>query len=90
LYNVTDHETVYRELGVQATAYQTGIPPVIVARLLAAGIWRGTGVMSPEQFDPDPFLESLAREGMPWQVRDDSARTGIPRVGRISRETVAA
>jgi saccharopine dehydrogenase-like NADP-dependent oxidoreductase len=90
IYNVTDHETVYRELGVQATAYQTGIPPVIAARLLAAGTWRGTGVMSPEQFDPDPFLESLAREGMPWQVRDDSARAGIPRVGRVSRETVAA
>jgi saccharopine dehydrogenase (NAD+, L-lysine-forming) len=90
IYNVTDHETVYRELGVQATAYQTGIPPVIAARLLAAGIWRGTGVMSPEQFDPDPFLESLAGEGMPWQVRDDSARAGIPRVGRVSRETVAA
>ena len=25
LYNVADHETVYEELGVQATAYQTVI-----------------------------------------------------------------
>ena len=33
IYNVTDHETVFNELGVQATAYQTGIPPVIAARL---------------------------------------------------------
>jgi saccharopine dehydrogenase-like NADP-dependent oxidoreductase len=91
IYNVTDHETVYRELGVQATAYQTGIPPVIAARLLAAGIWKGTGVMSPEQFDPDPFLEALAREGMPWQVRDDTVRAGTSRlIGRTSRETVAA
>jgi saccharopine dehydrogenase (NAD+, L-lysine-forming) len=91
IYNVTDHETVYRELGVQATAYQTGIPPVIAARLLAAGIWKGTGVMSPEQFDPDPFLEALAREGMPWQVRDDTVRVGTSRlIGRTSRETVAA
>jgi saccharopine dehydrogenase-like NADP-dependent oxidoreductase len=91
IYNVSDHETVYRELRVQATAYQTGIPPVIAARLVAAGVWRGAGVMSPEQFDPDPFLECLAREGMPWHVRDESARSGIPRVtGRPSRETVAA
>jgi saccharopine dehydrogenase-like NADP-dependent oxidoreductase len=91
IYNVSDHETVYRELGVQATAYQTGIPPVIAARLLAAGIWRGTGVMSPEQFDPDPFLECLAREGMPWRVRDDTVGVGTPRViTRSSRETVAA
>ena len=90
-YNVTDHEAVFAELGVQATAYQTGIPPVIAARLIAQRIWRGTGVMSPEQFDPDPFLERLASEGMPWHVRDDSARSGIPRVmGRPSRETVAA
>ncbi len=91
IYNVSDHEAVYRSLGVQATAYQTGIPPVIVARLLATGTWRGTGVMSPEQFDPDPFMEALAREGMPWQVRDDTVRVGTPRVStRPSRETVAA
>ena len=91
IYNVTDHETVFAELGVQATAYQTGIPPVIAARLIAQRIWRGTGVMSPEQFDPDPFLERLGAEGMPWRVRDDSARSGIPRViGRPSREIVAA
>jgi saccharopine dehydrogenase-like NADP-dependent oxidoreductase len=91
IYNVSDHETVYRELGVQATAYQTGIPPVIAARLVAAGAWRGTGVMSPEQFDPDPFLECLGREGMPWYVRDESVSLGTQRViGRPSRETVVA
>jgi saccharopine dehydrogenase-like NADP-dependent oxidoreductase len=91
IYNVADHETVYAELGVQATAYQTGIPPVIAARLIHQGPWRGTGVMSPEQFDPDPYLESQAGEGMPWHVRDDSVRA--PRLevrSRPSRETVAA
>jgi saccharopine dehydrogenase (NAD+, L-lysine-forming) len=90
IYNVADHETAYAELGVQATAYQTGIPPVIAARLMAQKIWRGAGVMSPEQFDPDPFLERLAREGMPWHVRDDSARIGTARTTRSSREIVAA
>ncbi|MDQ3207821.1 MAG: hypothetical protein M3Q37_04360, partial [Gemmatimonadota bacterium] len=91
IYNVTDHETVFKELGVQATAYQTGIPPVIAARLIAQGVWRGTGVMSPEQFNPDPFIEQLVREGMPWRVRDDSGRVALPRgVPRQSRETVAA
>ena len=91
IYNVSDHEAAYAELGVQATAYQTGIPPVIAAKLIHEGVWRGTGVMSPEQFDPDPFLERLAREGMPWHVRDDSARTGMPRVRSLSgREPAAA
>jgi saccharopine dehydrogenase (NAD+, L-lysine forming) len=91
IYNVADHETVYAELGVQATAYQTGIPPVIAARLISERRWRGTGVLSPEQFDPDPFLERLAREGMPWHIRDDSVRVELPTVRlRSSRETVAA
>jgi saccharopine dehydrogenase (NAD+, L-lysine-forming) len=91
IYNVTDHEVAYLELGVQATAYQTGIPPVIAARLIAEGVWQGAGVMSPEQFDPDPFLELLAEEGMPWHIRDDSLRfTTQPILTRPSRETVAA
>ena len=91
IYNVSDHEAAFRELGVQATAYQTGIPPVIAARLISNGTWRGAGVMSPEQFDPDPFLRCLAQEGMPWHGRDDTLRLGAPRVAtRPSRETVAA
>jgi saccharopine dehydrogenase (NAD+, L-lysine forming) len=91
IYNVSDHETVYRELGVQATAYQTGIPPVVAARLIATGVWQGAGVMSPEQFDPDPFLDCLAREGMPWYVRDDSVRLGTQRaMTRPSRESGVA
>ena len=91
IYNIADHETVFTELGVQATAYQTGIPPVIAARLIHEGRWAGPGVRSPEEFDPDPFLERLAREGMPWHVRDDTARAELPRVRiRPSRETVAA
>jgi saccharopine dehydrogenase (NAD+, L-lysine forming) len=90
IYNVTDHEVAFDELGVQGTAYQTGIPPVIAARLIHAGAWPGTGVMSPEQFDPDPFLDAMIREGMPWYVRDDTA-TGAPRLPyRPSRETVVA
>jgi saccharopine dehydrogenase (NAD+, L-lysine-forming) len=91
VYNVADHETVYAELGVQATAYQTGIPPVIAARLIDDGRWAGSGVRSPEEFDPDPFMERLAREGMQWHVRDDSARSELPRVRALgSVQTVAA
>lgn len=91
IYNVADHETVFAELGVQATAYQTGIPPVIAARLIHEGRWHRPGVRSPEELDPDPFLERLAREGMPWHVRDDTARGEVPKVRlRSSREIVAA
>ena len=89
IYNVADHEAAYAELGVQATAYQTGIPPVIAARLIHEGVWRGAGVLTPEELDPDPFLERLAAEGMPWHVRDDTARMPGIRV-RPSREVIAA
>ena len=74
IYNIADHETVYAELGVQATAYQTGIPPVIAAALISEGIWAGAGVFSPEQLDPDPFLARLKLLGMSWLVRDDSVQ----------------
>jgi saccharopine dehydrogenase-like NADP-dependent oxidoreductase len=91
IYNVADHESAFAELGVQATAYQTGIPPVIAARLIHEGRWRQPGVRSPEELDPDPFLDRLAREGMPWHVRDDTARVEVPKVRlRPSREIVAA
>jgi saccharopine dehydrogenase (NAD+, L-lysine-forming) len=92
IYNVADHETAFADLGVQATAYQTGIPPVIAARLMHEGRWSGPGVRSPEEFDPDPFLERLAREGMPWHIRDDSATlVRAPRERTIPfRPTVAA
>lgn len=75
IYNVTDHDAVYRDMGVQATAYQTGVPPVIAARLIASGEWAGTGVMSPEQLDPDPFMRLLDVSGMPWHIRDEA--TGV-------------
>jgi saccharopine dehydrogenase (NAD+, L-lysine forming) len=91
IYNVADHEAAFKDLGVQATAYQTGIPPVIAAALMHDGRWHAPGVRSPEELDPDPFLERLAREGMPWHVRDDTTRVGQTKVRlRSSREIVAA
>ena len=54
-------------------------------------LWRVAGVVTPEELDPDPFLERLAREGMPWHVRDDTVRAETPsRRFRSSREIVAA
>ena len=73
IYNVTSHEHSYRELGVQATAYQTGVPPVIAAKLIADGQWSGTGVMSPEQFNPDPFMSLIDVSGMSWHIRDEES-----------------
>jgi len=44
--------------------------------LLAAGTWEGTGVLGPESFPPDPFLELLADYGEPHgMVEGDPRRT---------------
>jgi saccharopine dehydrogenase (NAD+, L-lysine-forming) len=75
IYNVTSHEHSHTDLGVQATAYQTGVPPVVAARLIATGEWAGPGVRSPEQMDPDPFMRLLDESGMPWHIRDEE--TGV-------------
>ena len=71
IYNVADHEAAYTDLGVQATAWQTGIPPVLAAVLMAQGQWFTPGVKSPEELNPDPFLDLLPSYGMEWHIRDE-------------------
>ena len=66
IYNVCDHEEAYREVGGQAISYTTGVPAMIGAKMMLTGKWTGKGVFNMEQFDPDPFMEDLARYGLPW------------------------
>ena len=35
------------------------------------GIWRKPGVFNVEEFDPDPFLEEVAKQGLPWHEKHD-------------------
>ncbi len=90
IYNIADHDAVYREMGVQATAYQTGIPPVLAAVLMAEGSWRVAGVRSPEELDPDPFLERLPAFGMEWHVRDELTGAIDPVVIPFAQAALAA
>ncbi len=68
IYNICDHEECYAEVGSQAVAYTTGVPAMIGAALVMQGIWREPGVWNTEQLDPDPFMEMLNTDGLPWQV----------------------
>lgn len=68
--NVCDHEAAYAETGNQAVSYTTGVPAMIGAALMLTGRWKGQGVFNMEQLDPDPFMELLNRQGLPWQVRE--------------------
>lgn len=70
IYNVCDHEETYAETGSQAVSYTTGVPAMIGAALMLNGDWQGAGVFNIEQLDPDPFMDRLNRQGLPWQVHD--------------------
>ena len=64
LYQTTDAQACWRSLGLGAVAWQTGFNPVIAMELLARGEWRGSGVLGPEAFDPDPYLALLDKYGI--------------------------
>ncbi len=68
IYNVCDHAETYREVGAQAVSYTTGVPAVTGAMMMLKGIWSGNGVFNVEQLQPEPFLEEVARQGLPWHV----------------------
>jgi saccharopine dehydrogenase (NAD+, L-lysine-forming) len=67
LSNVCDHQACYAEVGSQAVSYTTGVPAMIGAKLFLEGRWTAPGVHTCEEFDPDPFMDELNRQGLPWR-----------------------
>jgi len=70
IYNVCDHAKAYAETGAQAVSYTTGVPAMAGAMMILKKIWQGPGVFNVEQLDPDPCLQVIAQNGLPWQVTD--------------------
>ena len=68
IYQVSDHEQCYEEVLSQGVSYTTGVPAMIGAKLMLEGKWQGKGVFNMEEFDPDPFMEELNQQGLPWKV----------------------
>jgi saccharopine dehydrogenase (NAD+, L-lysine forming) len=66
IYNNCSHEVAFRETGTQAVSYTTGVPAMIGAMMFLKGEWTGAGVWNVEQFNPDPFMEQLNKQGLPW------------------------
>ena len=73
LYHVLDNEHAMREWGHQAVVLQTALNPVVALELLAAGVWSGEGVLGPEAFPPQPFLDLLAEYGTPHGIDERQA-----------------
>ncbi len=70
IYQVSDHEACYKEVKSQAVSYTTGVPAMIGAKLMLEGVWHKEGVHNMEEFDPDPFMDELNKQGLPWKIKE--------------------
>jgi len=68
IYQVSDHEECYAEVLSQGVSYTTGVPAMIGAKLILEEKWKAKGVFNMEEFDPDPFMNELMIQGLPWKV----------------------
>jgi len=66
VYNNCSHEVAYKETGTQGVSYTTGVPAMIGAMMFLKGEWNGAGVFNVEEFNPDPFMAELNKQGLPW------------------------
>ena len=66
VYNNCSHQEAYKETGMQGVSYTTGVPAMIGAMMFLKGLWKKPGVWNVENFDPDPFMEQLNKQGLPW------------------------
>ncbi|MCD7924964.1 MAG: saccharopine dehydrogenase family protein [Bacteroides sp.] len=71
VYNNCSHQEAYKETGMQGVSYTTGVPAMIGAMMFLQGLWKRPGVWNVEEFDPDPFMEQLNKQGLPWHEVHD-------------------
>ena len=71
VYNNCSHRAAYEETGMQGVSYTTGVPACIGARMFMLGLWKRPGVWNVEEFDPDPFMDELNKQGLPWHELHD-------------------
>ena len=70
LYQVADNQDCMDKWGCQAVVAQTAFSAVIAMDLLEHGQWKGTGVLGPEAFEPDPFMGKMADYGFPYGIKE--------------------
>ena len=71
LYQVADNETCMQRWGCQAVVAQTAFSAVIAMDLIEHGQWQGVGVLGPEAFPSEPFMEKMAEYGFPYSIREE-------------------
>jgi saccharopine dehydrogenase-like NADP-dependent oxidoreductase len=70
LYQVADNKACMDAWGCQAVVAQTAFSAVIAMDLIKHGVWKGVGVLGPEAFPPDPFMEKMTDYGFPYGIKE--------------------
>ena len=66
IYNNCSHQAAYDDTGAQGVSFTTGVPAMLGAKMVLTGQWTGAGVFNVEEFNPDPFLAELGKQGLSW------------------------
>lgn len=70
LYQIADNQDCIAKYTTNSVVAQTAVGPVIMMELVATGVWDLKGVHGPESFDPDPFVEKLAKYEFPAGIKE--------------------
>ncbi|ART80390.1 saccharopine dehydrogenase family protein [Oceanisphaera avium] len=71
IYNISDHEAAYEEVGSQGISYTAGVPPVAAAILIATGEWDVSRMVNVEELPHRPFINLLNDMGLPTRIKDE-------------------
>jgi len=63
------YEEAYRRHGTNATAFMVGTGGAVAAEMFLEGRVRRTGLVIPEQLEPEPFLKGIREKGL--EVREE-------------------
>ena len=68
MYQPFDNQQSMKEWHMQAVVAQTGFGAALSIELIGKGIWKDSGVFSPEYFDPMPYLELMKETGFEYRI----------------------
>ena len=68
IYQPFDNQKSLRDWEMQAVVAQTGFGAAVGIELIGKGIWKDSGVFSPEYFDPIPYLKIMDEAGFEYGI----------------------
>ena len=68
MYQPFDNQQSMKDCHMQAVVAQTGFGAALSIELIGKGIWKDSGVFSPEYFDPMPYLELMKETGFEYRI----------------------